>query len=97
VNPFALEIDNSDSAKLTFHLGDLRPRDRVELDEFSLMVGEPLEGTITAGWQATSTSVDGVQEGTIDFQIAERALTPMNLVPYEDETAGEGETDDQES
>jgi hypothetical protein len=39
--PFGLEIDNSGSARLTFHVGDLRPRDTAELDGFVLMVEEP--------------------------------------------------------
>lgn len=83
--PATLDIDNSGSARLTFRLGDLRPREQVELDAFSLVVAEPAGGTITARWQATSTGVDGVQEGSLSLTIAERALSPLDLVPYEDE------------
>ena len=83
--PATLDIDNNGSVRLTFRLGDMRPREQVELDAFSLIVAEPAGGTITASWQATSTGVDGVQEGSLSLTIAERALSPLDLVPYEDE------------
>lgn len=84
LRPWTLDIDNSGSARLTFRLGDLRPREQVELDVFSLMVAEPASGTIAASWQATSTGLDGVQEGSLRFPIAERAIRPIDLLPYED-------------
>ena len=84
--PATLDVDNSGSARLTFRLGDLRPREQVELDAFALVITEPAGGTITASWQATSTGVDGLQEGLLSLTIAERALSPLDLVPYEDET-----------
>jgi hypothetical protein len=57
--PATVDIDNNGSARLTFRLGDLRPREHGELDAFSLIVAVPAGGTITASWQATSTGVGG--------------------------------------
>lgn len=89
--PATLDIDNSGSARLTFRLGRLRPREQVELDAFSLVVAEPAGGTTVANWRATSAGVDGVQEGSLSLSIAERALSPLDLVPYEDETDEEAD------
>jgi hypothetical protein len=88
--PLSLEIENGGSAKLTFQVGDLRPRDTADLDAFTLVVAEPAGGPpVKATWSATSTGVDGICERGFEFPLADRALTPLDLVPYEEEREDE--------
>lgn len=80
--PFAVDIavDAAGSTRLVFHLGDVRPRDRVELDPFVLVVPVGSPTPVQATWTATSTGVDAVQEGSFTFPLRTRVLSPLDVV-----------------
>jgi hypothetical protein len=64
------QIENSGSAHITFEPVDLRPGHCRRLHELHVIVTVPPFMTeIVGSWSATSTSVSGVAEGTLAFEI----------------------------
>lgn len=82
LRPFAVDIDKDGEGltRLVFHLGDVRPRDRVELDPFVLVAEDGSPAPIEASWTVTSTGVDAVQEGVFAFPLRARVLTLLDVV-----------------
>jgi hypothetical protein len=78
-----LVIDNSGSASLTFRVGDVRPRATVELEEFHVVAGVVPGSIIHGQWSATSTRLDGVQDGRFDIRVAGEPITPLQAIPTE--------------
>ena len=87
-----ISIDNSGSARITFNVGNLYPRERDVLDEFYLFVRQPM-GTIppmslTATWEAVTRNLSGVQHGSLEIPVAGTIPTVSELLA---EQPGEGE------
>lgn len=77
----SVQIDNGGSAILRFPSLDLPPRSARSLDEFHLLVPAEFAGQqITARWEARSTSVPGVVEGTIAIQVEVDAVDAGELL-----------------
>lgn len=79
--PRRVQIENGGSVTLTFSVGNLRPRETVELDTFSLITTEPAGTELTAAWTATSTGINGVHEGTFTIKVRERAVSVLDIAP----------------
>jgi hypothetical protein len=80
-----LRIENGGSATLTFSAGDIRPRSSVKLESFHLITTVPGPGTVTATWRATSTGIEGVQDGHFDVEISDRSISIADLIPAPDD------------
>jgi hypothetical protein len=64
-------IDNAASARVRYPVFDLRPGYRRELADLFLIVGPDRAGeTLALDWMATSTSVSGSIEGTVEVPVA---------------------------
>lgn len=82
----SLRIDNSGSARLTFPPVDLAPGANVPLDEFHLLLPAYLMGTThLATWTARSVLVPGVDDGTLEFRVADVPASMSDLLERADE------------
>lgn len=82
-----LHIDNGEVVTLTFLVGDVRPRGTVELEPFSLVTAAAPGSVLTCAWTATSTGIDGVQQGVLELSIGDTALAPLDLIPPNDDAS----------
>ena len=74
-------INNDGSTHIEFDDIDLRPRDRVNLDQIHLVADSALAGaTLTLLWTVTSTSSSGVARGEIPVTVLSEIISPLNEI-----------------
>lgn len=73
-----VEIENGGSVTLRFEPKHLRPHDTVRLDSVVLLL--PDDGPVTATWEATSTSVNGVLRGELIVPVSGPALSVQDAL-----------------
>ncbi|WP_346622564.1 hypothetical protein [Blastococcus montanus] len=79
-----IDIDNGPPVTtVTLQLGDIRPHGVANATPFMLVVAEEPGSTVTLNWSATSTRVDARREGELVVPVADHALAPLDLIPYE--------------
>jgi hypothetical protein len=79
VTPRRLWIEDG-SINLTWDVGDLRPYEEDESEEFHVVLVErPADGFLTGTWEATSKTVDGVVRGILTAPVIEQPLTAADL------------------
>jgi hypothetical protein len=87
-----IEIDNSGSARITFDVGDLYPRETQQLDEFFLFAAYSIDperlNVMPAEWSAVTRNLSGVQSGSIEIPVAPGVPTIDELLA---EQPAEGE------
>lgn len=69
-----ITIDNSGSARITYDVGHLYPREEDWLDAFFLFVAYHLDPTpittLSAEWKAVTRNLSGVQSGALEIPVA---------------------------
>jgi hypothetical protein len=93
-----IEIDNSGSARITFDVGNLYPREAQQLDEFFLFAAysidpEPLS-VMPGEWSAVTRNLSGVQSGSIEIPIASGVPTIDELLAEQPSEGDEQDDDD---
>jgi schlafen family protein len=74
-------IDNAASARIAFDALHVRPEHRHALPEVFLLASSELAGTtITAHWHATSTSVSGVDQGSVELPVGSSVTSITDLM-----------------
>lgn len=96
-----ISIDNSGSARITFEVGDLYPRETADLDEFFLFVNYALDPrrltSLTAEWKVVTRNLSGVESGTLAIPLAPHVPTLEELLagePSEGDEEIDNEIDD---
>lgn len=96
-----IEIENSGSARITFEVGDLYPRETSALDEFFLFAHYALDPepliAMPAEWTAVTRNLTGVQSGSLEIPVARGVPTLDELlakIPDADEDSDDDELDD---
>lgn len=79
-----VDIEDGGSVRLRFDPKHLRPHDTVELDPVVLLL--PDNGPVTATWEATSTSLNGVLRGELVIPVAGSALSIQEALLDEPES-----------
>lgn len=96
-----IDIDNSGSARITYDVGHLYPREKNQLDAFFLVVAYHVDPTpiasLTAEWEAVTRNLSGVQSGALEIPVAPGVPTVDELLseqPGVDDEAHDDEDDD---
>jgi hypothetical protein len=83
-----IEIENTESARLTFPTFDLRPRDAVLTDPFHLFARPGDSGDVEASWKATSKTANGMVTGNVVLRVHVDPLTLNELLDEDVEPTG---------
>jgi hypothetical protein len=68
------------SLHVTFHPGDLRPREQDESDEVHILLIAPSKPVVSGRWEATAKNWNGVMEGVIEIEVRSEGLTAAELL-----------------
>lgn len=73
----SVDIDNSSSARITFHVGIIRPLARKDLGEIHLIVRQAQ--SISGRWEATATNADGRISGPLMIDVDNAKVSVESL------------------